>query len=178
MIERTEAARPHQKEESSIESLRSEPMTIFLARAAETLLGRPLVEFGGKPIRFEDLPSLEDGDRRVGESVNMEYNGAIRDIRIGYSWSYQGDGTSSYGGTEARWIAGGPEVEWMVRYNDGNKSVALPEVMHPSEIHEAYFRDAVIRALKLRLEASRQLSGAVSSIRKRRPTVTVKSDLL
>ncbi len=163
-------------EQETFAHLREVPIEVFLAEAAATLIDRPLSRRSGNPVRWEDLLPVIDEDRRLDESVSAEYVGATGEVRLSYSWSAKGTGRNSYGSTEARAGEAGAGVVWTTRLNDGTRERALPETITPSDIHQAYFRDVVIRALTKYKQEKDSLAKRVS--RPRRPVKTVISDLL
>lgn len=137
------------------EHLRAMPIEFFLAEAASYLFQRSVDKLGGTPSDTVNLSELSDGDRALGESVSVEYEGRTGDIRLSYSWAArEGREFTGSGSTEAkRRKFDGTEVEWATRYHDGSQKSARREVIKPSDIHEDYFRDVVIRALIHRRES-------------------------
>lgn len=131
------------------EHLRPMPIEKFLAEAASYLFQRSVNKLGGTPVETVNFPEIRDGKHGLSESVSVDYEGRTGDIVLTYSWSAkEGKGHTSYGNTQAKRLKfDGTEVEWATQYNDGSQKRASREVIIPSDLHEDYFRDVVIRAL-------------------------------
>jgi len=134
--------------ENDFASLRELPIKIFLAQAASYLFEQSIDELGGMPVKYVDLPEIIDETRGLKESVSADYNCATGEVKLNYHWSARkGEESSGFGSTEVRRPKFDDSgVEWAMRQSNGLQR-AVREVIEPSTLHEAYFREVVIRAL-------------------------------